>query len=162
LLEKQLEDMMLARDKELAERLIQQMEEFEKRTEIKSTFKRNFDSIELEKDLAITIFRIFQESLTNIYRHAEAKTISVRFIKHDSELSLTIKDDGKGITNEKISDPKSFGLIGMRERLSPWDGLFMICGVPNKGTTITIKIPLNHWQQSESIINERPAISDHL
>ena len=119
------------------------LEDYERRTGIKCIFKTNSEKLNLEENLSITIFRIFQEALTNVARHAKAKTVSINLREKNNVLLLTIKDNGKGITQEQISNPKSIGLIGMRERLSPWQGRFEISGVPNRGTTLIIELALD-------------------
>jgi PAS domain S-box-containing protein len=95
----------------------------------------------LDQDHATAMFRIFQETLTNVARHAEA-TIVTASLKHDArELVLVVQDDGKGITADQVSDSTSFGLIGMRERVHPWGGSVAIRGVRGKGTTVTVRLP---------------------
>lgn len=100
------------------------------------------EEIELERDLATAIFRIFQETLTNIARHAGATRVAVRLEREDGRLVLTVTDNGRGITNRQIDDDKSFGIIGMRERAHLWGGELRISGNPEEGTTVTVDIPL--------------------
>jgi signal transduction histidine kinase len=121
-----------------------QIKEFAGRTGL------NWDtSIDIEKDnynrnLSAAVFRILQEALTNIARHAEATKVPVSLSEKDGLLVLEVIDNGNGIISEKLSDPHSFGLMGMRERVQSWDGSIMISGMENKGTTVRVSIPPNN------------------
>ncbi|MGD2244935.1 MAG: PAS domain S-box protein [Candidatus Aminicenantes bacterium] len=119
-----------------------QAEEFQKRTGIVCELSVSSQKINLDQERSTAIFRIFQETLTNIARHANATKVRVNLVKKGRKLELTIKDNGKGITEEKISDPKSLGLIGIQERVHFFGGDIVIKGIRNKGTTITASIPL--------------------
>jgi PAS domain S-box-containing protein len=119
-----------------------QAEEFQKRTGIACELSLGSQEIDLDQERSTAIFRIFQETLTNISRHASATKAIVNLAKKGAQLELTIKDNGKGITSEEISDPKSLGLIGIQERVHFLGGDIDIKGVRNKGTTVTVSIPL--------------------
>ena len=82
----------------------------------------------------------FQETLTNVARHAQASQVYVNLDEHEGHLTLQVNDNGKGIEPCKISDSKSLGLLGMRERVSPWGGEVDIQGEMEQGTTVTIRI----------------------
>jgi len=120
-----------------------QAEEFEKRTGIPCTAVFEPEEITLDKDRTTTVFRIFQETLTNIARHAQATQVSVILKKRSDRLELLVKDNGKGISEKHMSDPKSLGLIGIRERVHYWGGSLTICGIHEKGTTVTVQLPLD-------------------
>ncbi|MEW6001600.1 MAG: PAS domain S-box protein [Nitrospirota bacterium] len=121
-----------------------QVEEFQNRSGIKCDVSINPKSIIVDKELSTAIFRIFQETLTNVMRHANATEVRVSFEKKNGNLILEVKDNGKGITEDQILDSsKSFGLIGIRERAHFWGGDVKIDGIPNRGTTITVRIPLS-------------------
>lgn len=96
----------------------------------------------LEKDLSTAVFRIFQETLTNIARHAGASRVRVRLLKKENCLLLEVADNGKGITAQQINDSRSFGIIGIRERVNLWGGQVNISGDARKGTKVTVQIPL--------------------
>ncbi|OPY79137.1 MAG: Sensor histidine kinase LiaS [Syntrophus sp. PtaU1.Bin005] len=96
----------------------------------------------LEKDLATAIFRIFQETLTNVARHAGATKIFVRLEAKDGQVILEVTDNGRGISRKQINDPKSFGIMGMRERALLWGGNVQVTGSRYKGTTVTVSIPM--------------------
>jgi len=114
---------------------------FQNNTGIKCELNFSQEDMVLNKDLTTTIFRIFQEALTNVGRHANATRVEVGLEEKAKHLKLTISDDGRGITEEEISHPRSFGLMGIRERALAYDGKVEIRGVPNKGTTVSVSIP---------------------
>ncbi len=118
-----------------------QAQEFEDRTNIKCEITTDCEDIDLDQDRSTSLFRIFQEALTNVARHANATKIKVSLKERPGKLLLKIEDNGRGIAEEQISDPKSFGLIGMRERIYPWEGEVQIEGFSNKGTTLTVILP---------------------
>ena len=119
-----------------------QSEEFAKRTGISCRIASEPEEISLDKDRTTTVFRIFQEILTNVARHAKATKVTVLLRVQSDGLMLEVMDNGKGITESQVSDPKSLGLIGIRERVNDWGGSLAISGSRNKGTTVTVRIPL--------------------
>ena len=119
-----------------------QAEEFQNRTGIECEISLSPEETVLNRDQSTTMFRIFQETLTNVTRHARATRVEVRLVEQDGSMVLEVTDDGRGITEAEISDPKSFGLIGMRERVDFLDGELNIVGSPGKGTRITATLPL--------------------
>ncbi len=126
-----------------------QATQFQDRTGIKCQFQLPHKNISLEQDRSAAIFRIFQETLTNVARHAQATRVGVTLRQKGDHLILRIKDNGKGITSREIFDPKSLGLIGIRERAYSLGGEAKIAGVPDKGTTVTVTIPLGAAQEPE-------------
>jgi len=116
--------------------------EFQKRTGIKCELTVDPEDIFLDKDRSTAIFRIFQETLTNVARHSKAKWIKVNLKKKARRLELKVRDNGRGITEEQISNSKSFGLIGIRERVQFLGGKVEIRGIQNRGTTLKAWIPL--------------------
>jgi len=119
-----------------------QANEFQNRTGIICNVNSEPDKIELEGDLATEIFRIFQEALTNVARHADAISVNVGIKMVDDELVLEVADNGKGIPQKKIFDPGSIGLIGIRERVLQLGGKFTIAGTNRKGTTAAVAVPV--------------------
>jgi PAS domain S-box-containing protein len=117
--------------------------EFQNRTGISCQLNLDESENTLEQDRSIAVFRIFQESLTNIARHANATVVSASLKFEDGSLKMEIRDNGSGITEEQINSPKSFGLIGLRERVTPWGGKVLISGVPGQGTTVKVVLPIN-------------------
>lgn len=90
--------------------------EFERRTGIPCKLKSQVASIDIDGNRAIATFRIFQEALTNIVRHAQANSVSASISEHENGIVLEICDDGVGIDEREVTSSKSLGLIGMRER----------------------------------------------
>ncbi len=118
-----------------------QAKEYEKRTNLIFDLACLDKPVELDRELTTALFRIFQETITNVLRHSNATKVNVSFENKDNQLILKIKDNGKGISQEKINDPESIGLLGMRERIQFWDGNVSIQGEPNVGTSVTVTIP---------------------
>lgn len=119
-----------------------QAEEFGKRTRIKSSFKTDIVKIELPKNYTIAIFRIFQESLTNVARHADATAVSSSLYINNHNLILKIADNGKGFDTGIVGTKKTMGLIGMKERTLLMNGTYHISSATEKGTEIMAVIPL--------------------
>ncbi len=99
------------------------------------------EGFQMDGDRSIALFRIFQEALTNILRHSNSTKVTASLEEEDNKIILEITDNGKGITEEDISNPDSFGLLGMRERVYPWGGSVNISSSPNKGTRIEVSLP---------------------
>ncbi|MBA4371877.1 MAG: hypothetical protein C0402_03335 [Thermodesulfovibrio sp.] len=119
-----------------------QAEEFEQRQGIRCELRIRPTDITLDRDISTAIFRIFQETLTNVVRHAKATRIVVALEKKPRGLVLTVRDNGRGITKKQIESPTSIGLIGMRERVNFLNGTVDISGSRTKGTTVKVFIPL--------------------
>ena len=126
----------------LTEAIEWQVQEFQKRTGTECSMSPGTGDLELDADLSTAVFRIFQETLTNVARHAEASELNIEFYEKEGELVLKVQDNGKGISEDKISHPKSLGLLGIRERALLWDGEVKISGAQGQGTTVVVKIPL--------------------
>jgi PAS domain S-box-containing protein len=118
-----------------------QADEFQNRTGIICHLTVDPWDITVDQERATVIFRIFQETLTNVVRHAQAKKVTVALKERAGKLTLSVRDNGKGITEEQISNAQSFGLIGMRERVHPWRGTVKIRGTPGKGTAVLVNLP---------------------
>jgi signal transduction histidine kinase len=88
-------------------------------------------------------FRIYQETLTNIIRHAHATRVDVRLAEESGALVLTVQDNGRGISEEEIANTRSIGLVGMRERAMLIGGEITLQGSPGKGTRMTLRVPLD-------------------
>jgi signal transduction histidine kinase len=98
-------------------------------------------SIVLPSESSTALFRIAQELLTNVMRHASASQVQMRLRQDAVRVTLEVTDNGKGISNERMDVPHSFGLRGMRERAALLGGHFHIVGAPGVGTTATVSIP---------------------
>lgn len=99
-------------------------------------------TITLNREATTGLFRIFQETLTNIARHAHATRVTVSLVKKQIRIVLTIKDNGKGITQKQINSVQSLGLIGIRERVGYLEGTVEFKGIKGKGTTVVVQIPI--------------------
>jgi PAS domain S-box-containing protein len=119
-----------------------QCQEFQNRTGIKCKVKFGSDAIDLSPELATAIFRVFQEALTNAARHSKATRIKVNLKVSPGLLELQVADNGIGIAETAIDAADSLGIMGMRERLTPFGGSLIISGAPKKGTTVTMRLPV--------------------
>jgi PAS domain S-box-containing protein len=119
-----------------------QLKDFENRTGIKGSLLISPKQLPLDQEDSTLIFRLIQEMLTNIIRHAEAQAVKITLKKIESQLKLTVSDNGLGITPDRINDPRSLGLIGLRERVYARGGTIQIRGIPHRGTKIAVEIPL--------------------
>jgi signal transduction histidine kinase len=111
--------------------------------------------LNLEGEQSTEFFRIFQECLTNVMRHAEARSVSVTLREDDGELVLVVTDDGKGFLESEVSD--SLGFLGMKERAQVCGGSLDIASSPGSGTTVALRVPLH----LASIGKSNYAHSDH-
>ena len=118
-----------------------QASEFQKRTGIACTCTVEPKAAVTQGDLASALFRILQEALTNILRHASATEAQVSLRNRKGVISLTVVDNGLGITPEQASRTDSFGLMGIRERVYVWGGDMSINGISGKGTRLIVTIP---------------------
>jgi PAS domain S-box-containing protein len=126
----------------LSAALESQAQEFESRTGVRCRVALPLAPIALDSERSTTIFRIFQESLTNVARHAQATHVEARLEKEADHLVFQVRDNGKGLDPGAAKARKSLGLVGMQERALLLKGELMIEGVPGVGTTLTLRIPL--------------------
>jgi signal transduction histidine kinase len=96
----------------------------------------------LDKNLSMTIYRVFNEILTNVVRHAHAKKVDILLMKGSNSVDLRVRDDGRGITTKELDGDGSLGLVGMRERVRQWNGTLSIEGRHGKGTSVSVHFPL--------------------
>ena len=97
----------------------------------------------INQELALALFKIIQEALTNILRHSKANKVKITLKTINNYILLTIIDNGIGIKKDQITNPESLGLLGIRERVEKFGGEFFIAGIPNEGTRFEIRIPLD-------------------
>ncbi|MDC4206962.1 MAG: response regulator (plasmid) [Candidatus Manganitrophus sp.] len=119
-----------------------QTKAFQTRTGISCRIKTNLQIVDLDRDRATAVFRIFQEILTNVARHAKATRVDILVEEENRQLFLDVEDNGLGISNQEISNPTSLGLLGMRERALLFNGEISISGISGKGTKVGLRIPL--------------------
>ena len=119
-----------------------QVQQFQKRSGLDCRFAADGD-IRADAARSTALYRIVQESLTNVLRHAAARRVEVALTQGEAELRLTVRDDGRGIEDEQLRQQMSLGLRGMRERVETFGGGFEVRGIPGKGTVVTATVPLH-------------------
>ena len=117
-----------------------QAQDFQRRTGIACTLHVNEDHLEIDSERATVVFRICQEALTNVARHANATTVGIRLEAQQGTMMLEVADNGRGIADEKLADPRALGLLGMRERAELFGGFVTIAGHPEAGTIVTLHV----------------------
>jgi signal transduction histidine kinase len=117
-----------------------QCREFEKRNNIQCLFSSSLSNIEVEKNIAIGLYRICQEALTNVARHSRATKVTANILVQANLVVLTITDNGKGFNPEKVKGKKTLGLVGMKERALMMNGKLTAESTPGQGATITISV----------------------
>ncbi|MCI0411763.1 PAS domain S-box protein [bacterium] len=128
---------------DLSSALEWQIQEFRTRTGIKTSFYSTLQNSPLNQEGVTALFRILQETLTNVNRHAQATALQVKLIDSTESIILEVKDNGRGITEEETRKAGSFGILGMRERVLLLGGTLSMIGSPGKGTTVRVEIPLS-------------------
>ncbi|MBI3286352.1 MAG: PAS domain S-box protein [Burkholderiales bacterium] len=118
--------------------------DFSSRHGIDCELVANEEQLALDDTRSTAIFRIVQESLTNVVRHAEATEVQIVFNRSQDWLAFTISDNGRGIDEEDMRKSRSFGLVGMRERVKAMRGEFTVTSSPGEGTRLEIKLPLTY------------------
>ena len=118
-----------------------QAREFEKRSGVRCTFSCEPREVALDPSGATALFRIVQEALTNVARHAGATKISITLREEGSNFILEVTDDGRGVTEAELRGARSLGLLGIRERARLLGGDVDIHGVSGQGTTVLVKVP---------------------
>lgn len=117
-------------------------EDFSQRTGVPCEVLCADHDIECAEEAEIAIFRIFQETLTNVAKHARAKTVKVRLMQEGDDVLLQVSDDGLGIRSADLSKPRSFGLRGMQERVAGLGGSIEISAVQPHGTQVMLRAPI--------------------
>lgn len=117
--------------------------EFTRHAGIPCGFHAGQDSVDLDELRAVLVFRIVQESLTNITRYAQASRVDISMARRGRALWLEVRDNGKGFDMAQVAQRKSYGLMGMRERAIALDGRIEIISVPGQGTLIEVTVPLD-------------------
>ncbi|MFT7605584.1 MAG: signal transduction histidine kinase [Saprospiraceae bacterium] len=122
------------------------LEDLSQTTGIEFTFYNNLNDERLSSDHELSLFRITQEAIQNILKHAEATKVTIQLIKHIDSIILSIEDNGKGFDSKTLKT-KSFGLNSMKARSSALSGVIDIDGFPGKGVLITLEIPITALSQ---------------
>ena len=126
----------------LVEAVEWQAKEFHARTGIPCHYRRSLEDVDLSPGQSTNLFRILEEALTNVLRHAHASTVDIVLEKQGGNLVLTIRDNGIGITSAQTLNPGALGLLGMRERARAAGGTIDISGEGGKGTTVVVRVLL--------------------
>ena len=125
----------------LAAALRWQATEFAKHTGARVDVDAPETGLHIDRDIALALFRIFQETLTNVARHARATEVAVKLSSNDDALILRIRDNGVGLSEDDLRKPTSLGIRGMRERARQLGGDISVSAEPGSGTTVIISIP---------------------
>jgi PAS domain S-box-containing protein len=128
-----------------------QAQEFEKRTGIRCELKVS-PEVSIASDPSTELFRVFQEILTNIARHAHATQVHVTLETQADQLMLEVRDNGIGIRQTQVWDIRSIGLTGMRERVRLLGGGILITGIPGQGTTVVVQVPASRCEEDRPVL----------
>lgn len=131
-------------------------EEFTKRTSIPCKIIKSDENIDLPSEHSITLFRVFQETLNNIMKHAAARNVQIEIIKEGNCVALIVSDDGKGFDETSRNKPRSFGLRGIGERIKHLGGDVRIISELGKGTQVAVCVPLDNSDCSLSFTEHKP------
>ncbi len=124
-----------------------QVDTFGRRFGLRTSFTSSVDSVAIDMGRATAVFRMFQEMLTNVARHANASRVNVSVDLDGTMLVVTVQDNGRGVSGEKRS-ASSTGILGMRERASLLGGHLDVLSRPQQGTTVVVRIPLENRRRS--------------
>ena len=116
---------------------------FEARTGIRCRLAWQLKNEPADRTRQLAMFRILQEALTNVVRHAHAGAVRIGMRERGRTLTLTIRDNGRGITKSELTSVESIGLLGMSERARLLGGRVTIAGAPGRGTTVTVTVPIS-------------------
>jgi signal transduction histidine kinase len=133
----------MALDMGLATAIEAQCAEFSARTSIACTFSAQQDLMDMDETRAVTVYRIVQESLTNISRYAQASQVQVTLGRSGNALGVEVRDNGRGFLAADVQRAKTYGLLGMRERAMALGGHLDIISVPGQGTVVGLTIPIH-------------------
>ncbi|HEV7745392.1 MAG TPA: PAS domain S-box protein [Pyrinomonadaceae bacterium] len=128
--------------------------QFQERTGIIVDCDCVLERVNLSPEKSTAVFRIFQEALTNILRHAQAKVVNLQVREENEVFMLKISDNGRGITDDEKSGKRTLGLLGMRERARLIGGKIEITGIDGEGTVITLRIPISATEEFGTTLNE--------
>jgi two-component system, NarL family, sensor histidine kinase UhpB len=121
--------------------------DFGRRTGITARFASNREEVELPEESSLALYRVCQEALTNVSKHADARQVEVNLFAGEDAVSLEVSDDGIGLEAGSLPRPGAFGLLGMRERAESLGGWLDVSGAPQRGTTLMLSIP---WSSPRS------------
>ena len=125
----------------LVDALEWQIKNFRRRTGLEISFSVSPRRLPLSGEDATLVFRLFKEIMNNIFLHAQATRVKIALKKDGNLVKLDIRDNGRGITEAQINHPRSFGIMGMRERAEMLGGTLVLESRPGAGTKFTIRLP---------------------
>jgi PAS domain S-box-containing protein len=130
-----------------------QAQDLQKRMNIPCEVKMSVQDLDMKQDEATAIFRIFQETLTNVARHSRATRVSIQVDATEQEVRMQIADNGKGMSESELLNTQSLGLLGMYERARTFGGEFAIRSEPGQGTVVSVHMPVhgNHHPTSAEV-----------
>jgi PAS domain S-box-containing protein len=127
-------------------------QEFEKRSGIQTSFVAAVPELEIEPAVATAMFRIFQETLTNVARHADATRIEATLAEDNEKLVMRIRDNGRGFSKSEIGNKRTLGILGMQERAAIMEGEYSIDSSPGEGTIVEVKVPIGNHEKEKSLL----------
>lgn len=130
-----------------------QAREFERKSGVECDFRSNADTVALDEDTSNAVFRIFQEALTNVTRHAQATCVKIAIGTLNKSFFMRVEDDGLGIDHTKIINSKSMGIFSMRERARRIGGELVIEQNADGGTVVELMLPINHFRTAIQTVN---------
>ncbi len=131
-----------------------QVDTFGRRFGLRTSFRSSVESVAIDMGRATAVFRMFQEMLTNVARHANASRVNVSVELEGTMLVVTVQDNGRGVTSEKRS-ASSTGILGMRERASLLGGELDVRSRPQQGTTVIVRVPLENRRRAPRVAERR-------
>jgi len=127
-----------------------QAREFQRRTGIRCTVDMPPSLSDPDKERSTALFRIFQELLTNVARHANATRVNAKLSDGEAAIALCVEDNGRGITSNEIESPRSLGFLGLRERVLAFGGTIDVNGEQGRGTRVSVTIPVTAQQPAHA------------
>ena len=137
----------------LVEAIEWQALQFQTRTGIAVEYEYSQEKVDLNSEQSTAVFRILQEALTNVLRHAQATKVTITVKQESGEFFLAIKDNGRGIAESEKSGAHSLGLLGMRERAHLIGAQIDITGIEGKGTLVAMRIPISESSDRQKSVN---------
>jgi signal transduction histidine kinase len=125
--------------------------EFRKHSGVDCLLQLMDEPVNLDEDQTVAIFRIVQESLTNVTRHAEASCVEISLSRCANDIIVEVRDNGRGFDSESATKRKSFGLLGIRERAAVLGGSIDIASFPQQGTTVRVRLPVKRNEESADL-----------
>jgi signal transduction histidine kinase len=131
-----------------------QVDNFGRRFGLRTSFTSSVENVPIDMGRATAVFRMFQEMLTNVARHANASRVTVSVGLEGNTLIVTVQDNGRGVPSDKPA-ASSTGILGMRERVSLLGGQLEVSGRPQQGTTVVVRIPLENRRRAPRVADRR-------